>query len=707
MGIGALASASLNLSAGMGGSGAPSPVSPPTAPLTASTTNSPTAISSPATSLGPSSRHFRARTNSMSGSEDDEDELSPDALSMELEDEDIPSITGFAVASMKRQQDFHELFPEVGQDDYLIEDYGCALQREILIQGRLYISENHVCFHANIFGWITNFVIPFHTIVQLEKKMTAFVIPNAIGITATNDTKYTFASFLSRDTTYDVMMNIWRLSRPGAESASNSYREGSLLEDQDSDLDGQSMFSKSHGPDEDHLQTAAGIPVNPNDILTPTPANSKTVGNAAVSTSNPSMNHHHHFASTKRSYSSPKPHKVTQCACSQQGEHFPDTCMDAVFPGTLESIYNLMFASGFVKDFMTSEQGLRGLQISDWKPETSGSHLLSRQMTYIKPLNVSIGPKSTKCELKDETMYVDFDDYVTMMTTTRTPDVPSGGVFAVKTRTCLTWAGTTSTRVLVTTMVEWTGRSFIRSIIDKSAIDGQRVYHRDLEQAMRKYINEHRGEFVPEGQIVPTEPASPVEPAQPPLEVLSAPIGVSAKEPSTSRAKLDGMRGLQWLLDTVTGASNVARQSFWGAIDLIGDIIEDWNWTSVLALVVFFLIVSNVWTLMSLRQASRREELTKLRQAEYGRVAGSYGGGSVVLPGDEEKVVAASVATEAVKVFLEEMVGASRQGQIVLPSAGESLSTREEMDMILRALDDIEKRVERMKTSVRELDGAA
>lgn len=35
-------------------------------------------------------------------------------------------------------------------------DYGCALQREILIQGRIYISENHICFHANIFGWITD-----------------------------------------------------------------------------------------------------------------------------------------------------------------------------------------------------------------------------------------------------------------------------------------------------------------------------------------------------------------------------------------------------------------------------------------------------------------------------------------------------------------------------------------------------------------------
>ena len=71
-----------------------------------------------------------------------------------------PQITGFAVASNKRNAEFHELFPDVPEDDYLIEDYGCALQKEILHQGRLYISENHMCFHANIFGWVTNVCPP-------------------------------------------------------------------------------------------------------------------------------------------------------------------------------------------------------------------------------------------------------------------------------------------------------------------------------------------------------------------------------------------------------------------------------------------------------------------------------------------------------------------------------------------------------------------
>ena len=102
------------------------------------------------------------------------------------------------------------------------------------------------------------------------------------------------------------------------------------------------------------------------------------------------------------------------------------------------------------------------IQISDWMPLPENNALLARNMSYIKPLNGSIGPKSTKCELRDECAHCDFDDYVSMITTTKTPDVPSGGVFSVKTRTCITWASSVSSRILVTTQVEWTGRSFIK-----------------------------------------------------------------------------------------------------------------------------------------------------------------------------------------------------------------------------------------------------
>lgn len=35
-------------------------------------------------------------------------------------------------------------------------DYSCALQRDILVHGRLYVSPGYLCFYANIFGWETS-----------------------------------------------------------------------------------------------------------------------------------------------------------------------------------------------------------------------------------------------------------------------------------------------------------------------------------------------------------------------------------------------------------------------------------------------------------------------------------------------------------------------------------------------------------------------
>jgi len=107
---------------------------------------------------------------------------------------------------------------------------------------------------------------------------------------------------------------------------------------------------------------------------------------------------------------------------------------------------------------------LPDIQISDWSPLSGDLKLLTRNMSYIKPLSASIGPKQTKCEIRDETIYCDFDDYVVTVTTTRTPDVPSGGVFAVKTRTCIMWASAVSSKVVVTSQVDWTGRSFIKGL---------------------------------------------------------------------------------------------------------------------------------------------------------------------------------------------------------------------------------------------------
>lgn len=52
--------------------------------------------------------------------------------------------------------------------------------------------------------------------------------------------------------------------------------------------------------------------------------------------------------------------KVTKCQCGKEGSHYNEIAMEAVFPGTPENIHNLIFASGFIKDFMREDQKLIG-----------------------------------------------------------------------------------------------------------------------------------------------------------------------------------------------------------------------------------------------------------------------------------------------------------------------------------------------------------
>nr|XP_017014099.2 protein Aster-A isoform X4 [Drosophila takahashii] len=108
-----------------------------------------------------------------------------------------------------RAEDFKKLFKDVPNDERLIVDYSCALQRDILVQGRLYVSQNYVCFHANIFSWETYVSIKWKDVTAITKEKTALVIPNAISISSGKD-KYFFATFTSRDKSFLMLFRVWQ-----------------------------------------------------------------------------------------------------------------------------------------------------------------------------------------------------------------------------------------------------------------------------------------------------------------------------------------------------------------------------------------------------------------------------------------------------------------------------------------------------------------
>ncbi|KAE8594527.1 hypothetical protein XENTR_v10019682 [Xenopus tropicalis] len=109
----------------------------------------------------------------------------------------------------QRNEDFRKIFKKLPDSERLIVDYSCALQKDILLQGRLYLSENWICFYSNIFRWETTIMIQLKDIQCIKKEKTAKLIPNAIQV-CTETEKHFFTSFGARDRSFLLIFRLWQ-----------------------------------------------------------------------------------------------------------------------------------------------------------------------------------------------------------------------------------------------------------------------------------------------------------------------------------------------------------------------------------------------------------------------------------------------------------------------------------------------------------------
>lgn len=106
-----------------------------------------------------------------------------------------------------RSEEYRLLF-RLPPDEVLVQDFNCALQENILLQGHMYLFVHHICFYSNIFGFETKKTIPFNEVTCVRKAKTAAIFPNAIEIVASGK-KHFFGSFLSRDEAYRLIVDGW------------------------------------------------------------------------------------------------------------------------------------------------------------------------------------------------------------------------------------------------------------------------------------------------------------------------------------------------------------------------------------------------------------------------------------------------------------------------------------------------------------------
>jgi hypothetical protein len=392
--------------------------------------------------------------------------------------------TGFAVASPKRNRDFHNLFKSVPEDDYLIEDYSAALQKEILLQGRLYVSEGHLCFSSNILGWVTNLVISFDEVVSVEKKSTAVLFPNGIVI-QTLHARNIFASFLSRDSTYDLIIGIWKISHPNLKSSLNGVtldgsagtgdkteKAESIGSDDESIQDSDDEVYDEDAEEEEGMGSfteagegsAVGSELGSERGVESRKASAvvaQAIGGGAGKLPE-SAETAANGTSAAQDFPGPATHSPTDCGDADS--HYDKLLIDTTIPAPLGKVYSMLFgptSGAFMRKWLIDDQKSTDLQMEDDK-KGLGEERKTFSFSYIKPLPGSIGPRQTKCNIDMSLEQFDLEKAVTVLCSTQTPDVPSGNSFLTKTRYCLCWGPANSTRLIMTFTVEWSGKSWLK-----------------------------------------------------------------------------------------------------------------------------------------------------------------------------------------------------------------------------------------------------
>ncbi|XP_026229455.1 GRAM domain-containing protein 2B-like isoform X2 [Anabas testudineus] len=155
----------------------------------------------------------------------------------------------------KHSKTFNKLFQDISERENLIHTFTCALQKEVPYHGKLFVSENHVCFHSSVLLKETKVVITVSSIKEVKKHNSAL---SMLSIQTTNE-KYSFVSLRNRELCYKHLQSICSHAQrkspnssshlsPDNEANSNVVFSSSSLEDNtDQDLTRQNKIHHDNG----------------------------------------------------------------------------------------------------------------------------------------------------------------------------------------------------------------------------------------------------------------------------------------------------------------------------------------------------------------------------------------------------------------------------------------------------------------------------
>ena len=145
------------------------------------------------------------------------------------------------------QEQIRNLF-NLKKEEKIVDDFGCSLSETIPIPGRLYLTENYICFGSNLFGFNRKYSIGFNEIIELKLNKANI----EIELKKNKKNKFYFTSFKDIQMVYKRIKSICRsynetitisVAKKGKDEASPIILSDS--EDSDNDEEDEIITTKS------------------------------------------------------------------------------------------------------------------------------------------------------------------------------------------------------------------------------------------------------------------------------------------------------------------------------------------------------------------------------------------------------------------------------------------------------------------------------
>jgi len=321
----------------------------------------------------------------------------------------------------QKNLDFHKFFKDIPENERLIIDASCALVHDILVQGRLYVSQNYVCFHSKILKWQKSVVIKLEECEKISKQKLAKVIPNAICFLTSSKGETLFTSFTSRDRTFAAINKVWQFSREntpmtpqqlwdnvreqygsdlGCSSESDYVKPDSAEEESKKHKKKKSTKKKSKSTPGDDFNSA---------VFTPQPSTINTT-NLPTTTCDDAIRNEIESQNSVVSESSTKKQTDSSfvgCISTEFVDNDPgpakhvttnlkNVYINEKYKLSPAEVFNVIYGdnSSFYKQYLES-QGTREIKYGKWQPICEDGTRI-RVLDYVLPLTSSIGPDSSR-----------------------------------------------------------------------------------------------------------------------------------------------------------------------------------------------------------------------------------------------------------------------------------------------------------------------